>query len=57
MATGSNCWSARLRHWLNRNSRTGSKRNIMAHYDLGNDFYAQWLDPTMSYSQRHLPRP
>ena len=42
--------AARLRHWLNRNSRAGSKRNIMAHYDLGNDFYAQWLDPTMSYS-------
>jgi len=41
---------ARLRHWLNRNSKTGSKRNIMAHYDLGNAFYAQWLDPTMSYS-------
>jgi cyclopropane-fatty-acyl-phospholipid synthase len=41
---------ARLRHWLNRNSRTGSKRNIMAHYDLGNAFYALWLDPTMSYS-------
>jgi cyclopropane-fatty-acyl-phospholipid synthase len=42
--------SARLRHWLNRNSRSGSKRNIMAHYDLGNAFYALWLDPTMSYS-------
>ena len=42
--------AARIRHWLNRNSRTGSKRNIMAHYDLGNDFYRLWLDPTMSYS-------
>jgi len=42
--------SARLRHWLNRNSRAGSKRNIMAHYDLGNDFYQLWLDPGMSYS-------
>lgn len=31
--------AARLRHWLNGNSRAGSKRNIMAHYDLGNDFY------------------
>ena len=41
---------ARLRHWLHRNSRTGSKRNIMAHYDLGNDFYKCWLDPSMSYS-------
>ena len=42
--------SARVRHWFNRNSKAGSKRNIMAHYDLGNDFYALWLDPTMSYS-------
>lgn len=42
--------AARLRHWLNRNNRQGSKRNIMAHYDLGNDFYRLWLDPTMSYS-------
>lgn len=42
--------TARLRHWLNANTRAGSRRNIMAHYDLGNDFYRQWLDPTMSYS-------
>ena len=42
--------AARIRHWFNRNSRAGSKRNIMAHYDLGNDFYRQWLDPSMSYS-------
>jgi cyclopropane-fatty-acyl-phospholipid synthase len=42
--------SARLRHLLNANTRTGARRNIMAHYDLGNDFYRQWLDPTMSYS-------
>ena len=42
--------AARLRHWLNGNSRAGSKRNIMAHYDLGNDFYQLWLDPGMSYS-------
>jgi cyclopropane-fatty-acyl-phospholipid synthase len=40
----------RLSHWLNRNSKSGSRRNIMAHYDLGNDFYGQWLDETMSYS-------
>jgi len=45
-----NLLAARVRHWLNRNSRTGSKRNIMAHYDLGNDFYKLWLDPSMSYS-------
>lgn len=42
--------AARVRHWLNGNSRAGSKRNIMAHYDLGNDFYKLWLDPSMSYS-------
>ena len=42
--------TARIRHWFNGNSRTGSKRNIMAHYDLGNAFYQQWLDPSMSYS-------
>ena len=42
--------SARLRHLFNSNTKTGSRRNIMAHYDLGNDFYKLWLDPTMSYS-------
>lgn len=45
-----NLLAARIRHWLNNNSRSGSKRNIMAHYDLGNDFYRLWLDPSMSYS-------
>ena len=40
----------RLRHWLNRNTRAGSRRNIQAHYDLGNAFYALWLDDTMNYS-------
>jgi cyclopropane-fatty-acyl-phospholipid synthase len=40
----------RLRHLLNRNSRRGSRKNIHAHYDLGNDFYRLWLDPTMNYS-------
>lgn len=42
--------AVRFAHWLNRNTRAGSLRNIHAHYDLGNDFYAAWLDPTMSYS-------
>jgi len=41
---------ARLRHKLRANTRTGSRRNIAAHYDLGNSFYAQWLDPSMTYS-------
>ena len=40
----------RLLHRLNDNSRTGSRRNIAAHYDLGNDFYRLFLDPTMAYS-------
>jgi cyclopropane-fatty-acyl-phospholipid synthase len=40
----------RLRHLFNRNSRAGSKRNIHAHYDLGNPFYEVWLDPSMTYS-------
>ncbi|MEN0087481.1 MAG: cyclopropane-fatty-acyl-phospholipid synthase family protein [Pseudomonadota bacterium] len=39
-----------LRHWLNRNTKAGSKRNISAHYDLGNAFYELWLDETMTYS-------
>jgi cyclopropane-fatty-acyl-phospholipid synthase len=37
-------------HWYRRNTRKGSARNIMAHYDLGNDFYALWLDRGMTYS-------
>ncbi|WP_295999608.1 cyclopropane-fatty-acyl-phospholipid synthase family protein [Rugamonas sp.] len=40
----------RLKHLLNRNSRAGSRKNIHAHYDIGNAFYQLWLDPTMTYS-------
>lgn len=40
----------RVRHLLNRNTRAGSRKNIHAHYDLGNAFYELWLDPTMNYS-------
>ncbi|EER62258.1 Cyclopropane-fatty-acyl-phospholipid synthase [Acidovorax delafieldii 2AN] len=40
----------RLHHLLHRNTRAGSRRNIHAHYDLGNAFYALWLDPSMNYS-------
>jgi cyclopropane-fatty-acyl-phospholipid synthase len=40
----------RLWHWRRANTRTGSKRNIAHHYDLGNSFYERWLDPTMTYS-------
>jgi cyclopropane-fatty-acyl-phospholipid synthase len=40
----------RVRHWLNDNTPSGSRRNIAAHYDLGNAFYREWLDPSMTYS-------
>ncbi|WP_257281009.1 MULTISPECIES: cyclopropane-fatty-acyl-phospholipid synthase family protein [unclassified Endozoicomonas] len=40
----------RASHLLNNNSRSGSRRNIAAHYDLGNDFYQLWLDHSMTYS-------
>lgn len=48
-SAGVRLWS-RLQHALNANTRWGSRRNIAAHYDLGNDFYARWLDPSMTYS-------
>jgi cyclopropane-fatty-acyl-phospholipid synthase len=40
----------RLRHLRNRNTKANARRNIHAHYDLGNDFYSLWLDPSMTYS-------
>ncbi len=40
----------RIKHLMQRNSRAGSRKNIHAHYDLGNDFYRLWLDETMNYS-------
>ena len=40
----------RLRHWMNSNSKTQARKNISYHYDLGNEFYALWLDDTMTYS-------
>lgn len=40
----------RLKHMLRSNTRRGSRRNIHAHYDIGNDFYQLWLDPTWTYS-------
>ncbi len=40
----------RIRHWLHRNTKANSQKNIHAHYDLGNPFYALWLDDTMNYS-------
>lgn len=40
----------RIKHLLNRNTKANSQKNIHAHYDLGNAFYQQWLDQSMSYS-------
>jgi cyclopropane-fatty-acyl-phospholipid synthase len=40
----------RIKHWFNKNTKAGSKKNIHAHYDIGNAFYALWLDPSMTYS-------
>ena len=42
--------AAKAVHRLNRNSKTGSRKNIAAHYDLGNEFFELFLDPTMTYS-------
>lgn len=39
-----------VRHWLNRNTKRQARRNIYAHYDIGNSFYSAWLDPSMTYS-------
>jgi cyclopropane-fatty-acyl-phospholipid synthase len=47
----------RVRHALRSNSRRGARRNIHAHYDLGNAFYSRWLDPTMTYSSARYSRP
>ena len=44
-----------LRHMLNTNSKSRSKRNILAHYDLGNEMYASFLDPSMMYSSAIYP--
>jgi cyclopropane-fatty-acyl-phospholipid synthase len=46
----------KLFHWVNRNSHEGAHRNISAHYDLGNEFFALWLDETMMYSSAIFER-
>ncbi|MBO6784522.1 MAG: class I SAM-dependent methyltransferase, partial [Alphaproteobacteria bacterium] len=48
---------SRLYHRRRANTRAGSRRNIAAHYDLGNSFYARWLDPTMTYSSACFETP
>ena len=47
----------RALHWLRRNTRRGARRNIAAHYDLGNDFFSLFLDPTLTYSCGVFERP
>jgi len=49
--------SVKLRHMLRANTRSGSRRNIRFHYDLGNDFYRCWLDESMTYSAALFERP
>ena len=44
-------------HWLNRNTKAGSRKNIAAHYDLGNEFFRLVLDGTMMYSCAYFERP
>ncbi|MBI3356140.1 MAG: class I SAM-dependent methyltransferase, partial [Nitrospirae bacterium] len=44
-------------HWLNRNTKAGSRKNIAAHYDLGNEFFRLMLDETMMYSCAYFERP
>ncbi|BAT61405.1 cyclopropane-fatty-acyl-phospholipid synthase [Variibacter gotjawalensis] len=50
-------WTGRALHVLNENTRRGSRRNIAAHYDLGNKFYEGWLDPSMTYSSAMYQSP
>lgn len=50
-------WIDRFRHRLRANSKQGSKRNIAAHYDLGNAFYEKWLDGSMTYSSAKFETP
>ncbi|EYC50934.1 cyclopropane-fatty-acyl-phospholipid synthase [Hylemonella gracilis str. Niagara R] len=47
----------KILHWANRNTRSGSRRNIAAHYDLGNELFALFLDPTMMYSCAYYETP
>jgi cyclopropane-fatty-acyl-phospholipid synthase len=49
--------SNRIRHLLRPNSKTTARRNIAEHYDLGNEFYQLWLDPTMTYSSARWKSP
>ncbi len=50
-------FALRVSHAMRRNTRAGAKRNIQAHYDLGNDFYRLWLDGSMTYSSALFSHP
>jgi cyclopropane-fatty-acyl-phospholipid synthase len=56
-ARGLSRWTKKLRHWLRDNSPQRARKNIAFHYDLGNDFYAEWLDETMTYSSALFQEP
>lgn len=56
-ASGISRFAIRLWHGLNGNTRRGARRNIAYHYDLGNAFYALWLDKSMTYSSALYARP
>jgi cyclopropane-fatty-acyl-phospholipid synthase len=50
-------WITRLAHWRRRNHRAGSRRNIADHYDLGDELFAHFLDPSMTYSSAWFAHP
>jgi cyclopropane-fatty-acyl-phospholipid synthase len=56
-ARGLSKLARRTLHWLRRNHRAGARRNVAAHYDLGNDFYETWLDPSRTYSSGLFAEP
>ena len=56
-ASGLGRWTKKLRHWLRDNSPGRARKNIAFHYDLGNYFYAEWLDETMTYSSALFQEP
>jgi cyclopropane-fatty-acyl-phospholipid synthase len=56
-SSGMSRLARRIGHWLRRNDKAGARRNIEFHYDLGNDFYSLWLDPSMTYSSALFDEP
>lgn len=56
-SAGARRLATRAWHWLRRNTPANARRNIEAHYDLGNDFYREWLDESLTYSSAMFARP